>query len=386
VKTILVLALASGCSWTQFDDLSDQTPARAEEKPDGIKSSEYGIAIAGATAPTETSGGKIAILSSGPGSYSTLELDAGGTAQNLGDNETLGQHTIDSLTAAATLLFDGTSQVALIDNSNVGTIVAITGSVDGLSVDQQVPTSVKPDATAFVNGEVVVTATAGAGMPNLFSVKGTAVVSCSAVDGATSMPLTASAIAIDGTKLWVYTKAGAFFGYDLTALNAAATCTALAPNTATVTTGAAANGAHVDIVASKFAVLTAYDLPSTTAGAVTVVDLSTMMMVGTPIAAQGVKSAAFDTFDGQGVVVLGYPNRNDGGTTGVGAVDLHRLDVTAGTLEPTPAQTLTIPGAGADHVFGRAVTTTKYNGKSIVVVAADNTVYSYYATQLYSKR
>ena len=387
MKTIILLALASGCSWTQFDDLSDQTQPRAEEKPDGIKSSDYGIAIAGATMPTDTSGGKVAVLSSGPGSYSTLELDAGGTALSLGDNETLGQHTIDSLTAAATLLFDGTSQVALIDNSNVGTIVAITGSADGLSVDQQVPTSVRPDATAFVNGEVVIATTSVAMMPNLFSIKGgMPVISCGAVDTTTSMPLSAAAIAIDGTHLWVYTKAGAFFGYDLSALNATATCTGLAPNTTTATAGVAANGAHVDIVASKYAVLTAFDLPSTSAGMVTVVDLTTMMVVGTPVAAKGVKSAAFDTFDGQGVVVLGYPNRDDGSTTGAGAVDLHKIDVAAGTLEATPAQTLTIPGAASNHVFGRSVTTTKYNGKAIVVVAGDNTVYSYYATQLYSKR
>lgn len=386
MKTIMLALLVSGCSWTRFDDLSDQTQPRAEEKPDGVKSSDYGVAIAGATGPTDTSGGKVAILSSGPGNYSTLELDAGGTALNLGDSETLGQHTIDSLTAAATLLFDGTSQVALIDNSNVGTVVAITGSVDGLSVDQQVPTSAKPDATAFVNGEVVITATSQVGMPNMFSVKGTAVVQCGAVDSTTSMPLSAAAIAIDGTKLWVYTKAGAFFGYDLNALNATTTCTALASNTAAVSAGAAANGAHVDIVASKFAVLTAYDLPSTSNGAVTVVDFSTMMVVGTPLAAKGVKSAAFDTFDGQGVVVLGYPNRDDGSTTAAGAVDLHRLDTTAGTLEATPAQSLTIPGADSNHVFGRAVTTTKFNGKPIVVVSASNTVYSYYATSLYSKR
>jgi hypothetical protein len=384
VKTIIFALLVSGCSWTQFDDLSDQAQPRAEDKPDGVKSSDYGVAIAGATMPTDSSGGKVAILSSGPGNYSTLELDAGGTALNLGDSETLGQHTIDSLTAAATLLFDGTSQVALIDNSNVGTIVAITGSVDGLSVDQQVPTSAKPDATAFVNGQVVVTATPAAGMPNMFSVKGTAVVQCGAVDNV-AMPLSAAAIAIDGTKLWVYTKAGAFFGYDLTALGATTTCTALPPNTSVVMAGAAANGAHVDIVASKYAVLTAYDLPSTSAGAVTVVDLTTMMVLSS-LAAKGVKSAAFDTFDGQGIVVLGYPNRDDGATTAAGAVDLHRFDVMLGALDMTPAQSLTIPGADSNHVFGRAVTTTKYNGKPIVVVAADNTVYSYYATQLYSKR
>jgi hypothetical protein len=385
VKTIILLALASGCSWTTFDDLSDSTPVRAQEKPDGNKSADYGTALVGATTPGDSDGGKLAVLSSGPGNYSTLELDTGGKAQSVGDSETLGQHTIDSITPAASLLFDGTNQVALIDNSNVGTVVVISGSVDGLNVDQQVPTSAHPDATAFVNGQAIVGVTSTMGMPNVFSVKGTAVVSCGLIDNA-SMPLAAAAVAIDGTKLWAYSKTGAFFGYDLTKLDNAADCLALVPNTTAAMAAPAMNGAHIEIVASKFAVVTAYDLTSTSAGSVSVIDLTAMAAVGTPLAAPGVRSAAFNTFDGQGIVVLGYPNRTVDGTTAVGAVDLHKLDVTAGTLSGTADATLSIPNADSNHVFGRAVTTTSYNGKPIVVAAASNTVYSFYQTSLYAKR
>jgi hypothetical protein len=389
VKTFIllasVLAWASGCSWTTFDDLSDQTPVRAQEKPDGNKSADYGTALVGATTPGDSDGGKIAVLSSGPGNYSTLELDTGGKAQNVGDSETLGQHTIDSITPAASLLFDGTNQIALIDNSNVGTVVVISGSVDGLSVDQQVATSAHPDATAFVNGQVIVGVTAVAGMPNVFSVKGTAVVNCGLIDNV-AMPLSPAAIAIDGTKLWAYTKTGAFFGYDLSKLDNPADCLALVPNTGAATVGAAVNGAHIDIVAGKFAVVTAYDLSSTSAGSVSVIDLTAMAAVGSPLAAPGVRSAAFNTFDSQGIVVLGYPNRAVDGTTAVGAVDLHKLDATTGTLSATADETLSIPNADSNHVFGRAVTTTSYNGKPIVVVAASNTVYSFYQTSLYAKR
>jgi hypothetical protein len=385
VKTIILLALASGCSWTTFDDLSDSTPVRAQEKPDGNKSADYGTALVGATTPGDSDGGKLAVLSSGPGNYSTLELDTGGKAQNVGDSETLGQHTIDSITPAATLLFDGTNQVALIDNSNVGTVVVISGSVDGLSVDQQVPTSAHPDATAFVNGQAIVGVTSTGGMPNVFSVKGTAVVSCGLIDNA-MMPLAPAAVAIDGAKLWAYTKTGAFFGYDLTKLDNAPDCLALQPNTTAAMAAPAANGAHIDIVGGKFAVVTAYDLASTSAGSVSVIDLTAMAAVGSPLAAPGVHSAAFNTFDGQGIVVLGYPNRSVDGTTAVGEVDLHKLDATTGTLSATADATLSIPNADSNHVFGRAVTTTSYNGKPIVVAAASNTVYSFYQTSLYAKR
>jgi hypothetical protein len=385
-KLLFLAAVLSACSWTQFDDLSDSTPARGTEKPDGVKSSDYGIEVTGATVPSNTSGGTIAVLSTGPGSFSTLELDPAGKDQNLGDNETLGQHTIDSLTANAQLLFDGVGSIALVDNSNVGTIIAITGNTSGLTVDTQVGTSAHPIGTAFANGELVIAVEPTAGMANVFSVKGTAVVNCTLNDNA-GMPLAAAAIAIDGTKLWAYAKSGAFFGYDLSALDAPGTCTSLAPTSAVAMAGAAMNGGHIDVIAGKFAIVTAFDSATTTTGQVQVVATSpAVALVGTAVAAAGVRSAAYAALPDKGMVVLGYPNRADATTTGAGAVDLHTLALDTGMLSGMAAQVLTIPNADPNHLFGRSVTTTNYNGKPIVVAAASNTVYSYYATELYEKR
>ncbi|MEO6775649.1 MAG: hypothetical protein ABI467_21995 [Kofleriaceae bacterium] len=390
MKKLILLAvmvpMVPACSWTQFDDLADSTPARATEKPDGVKSSDYGIVVVGATVPSNTSGGTIAVLSAGPGNFSTLELDPGGKVQNLGDSESLGQHTIDSLTGNAALLFDGVGSIALVDNSNVGTIIAVTGNTSGLSVDTQVGSSAHPVGTAFANGELVVAVEPAAGMPNVFSAKGTAVVNCTLNDD-TGMPLAAAAIAIDGTKLWAYAKTGAFFGYDLAALDLMSTCTNLAPTSAVAMAGPAPNGGHIDVIAGKFAIVTSFDTTTTTAGQVQVVATSpTVALVGTAIAASGVRSAAFATLSDQGMVVLGYPNRADTTTTGAGAVDLHTIALGTGMLDATPAQILTIPGVETNHLFGRSVTTTNYNGKPIVVASASNTVYSFYATALYEAR
>jgi len=385
-KIFFLAALAPACAWTQFDDLADSTPARAEEKPDGVKASDYGIIVTGATVPSNTSGGTIAVLSAGPGNFSTLQLDPGGKDQNLGDSESLGQHTIDSLTGNAQLLFDGVGSIALVDNSNVGTIIAVTGNTSGLTVDTQVGTSAHPIGTAFANGELVVATEPVTGMSNVFSVKGTAVVNCTLNDNL-GMPLAAAAIAIDGTKLWAYAKSGAFFGYDLAALDAPGTCTSLAPTSAVAMAGAAMNGGHIDVIAGKFAIVTSFDSTTTTTGAVQVVATSpAVALVGSPVAASGVRSAAFATLADKGMVVLGYPNRADTTTTGAGAVDLHAIALDTGVLDATPAQVLTIPGAETNHLFGRSVSTTNYNGKPIVVASATNTVYSYYATMLYDKR
>ncbi len=395
MKTLLFLAatsLTAACSWSQFDALSDTTTVRATERPDGIKATEYGVSIAGATLPGEMSGGKVAVLSSGSGNYSTLILDPGGVAQSLGDNEPLAPHTIDTVTTKGTVLFDGMGQIALVDNSNVGTIVALSGAPDALTLEQQIPTPATPDATAFVNGQLVVGVTVTQPMTaNVFSARGTAVTSCVLNNGATPVaPVAPAAIAIDGATLWIYTKAGDLDGYPLAALETCTVAAPISPTTAKLTGPAAASGGHLDIVtdgSSKYAILTSFDTASTSTGAVQVVNITataTPVLSGAVIAAPGVKAAAYDTFDGVGLLVLGYPSRANGSTAGAGAVDLHTFS--SGVLAVTATDTLSIPSSDSNHLFGRAVTTTRYNGKPIVVVAADNVVYSFYQTSLYAKR
>ena len=138
---------------------------------------------------------------------------------------------------------------------------------------------------------------------------------------------------------------------------------------------------------SKYAILTAYDTAATSIGAIQLVNITTAatpVLAGSVISAPGVRAAAYDTFDGSGVLVIGYPGRANGSTSGAGAVDLHT--VTGGAIAATASDTLQIPNGDSNHLFGRAVTTTRYNGQPIVVVAADNVVYSFYQTSLYAKR
>src|SRR5205807_2575000 len=73
-----------------------------------------------------------------------------------------------------------------------------------------------PQAATYAGSTLIIAAAAaGAGMPNLFVVDGVnPVKSCTATDE-TSMPLTAGALAADGTNLWVWSKTGAVFAYPL---------------------------------------------------------------------------------------------------------------------------------------------------------------------------
>ena len=245
----------AACSWTRFDDLADSTPGARDGEARRREVLRLRHRGRRRDRPVEHERRHDRRALDGPGSFSTLELDPAGKDQNLGDSETLGQHTIDSLTGNAQLLFDGVGSIALVDNSNVGTIIVITGNTSGLTVDTQVGTSAHPVGTAFANGELVVAVDAMAGMANVFSVKGTAVVNCTLNDNA-SMPLAAAALAIDGTKLWAYAKNGAFFGYDLAATRRAGlrACN-LAPTSAVAMAGAAMNGGHIDMIAGKYAIV-----------------------------------------------------------------------------------------------------------------------------------
>jgi hypothetical protein len=83
-------------------------------------------------------------------------------------------------------------------------------------------------------------------------------------------------------------------------------------------------------------------------------------------------------------LALGFPSRTVGTTTDVGEVELHAVDTTGGAVSGDAAETLSIPQADADLVFGRGLAAMTYNGSTILVVAASNVVYAYYETMLYS--
>jgi hypothetical protein len=380
-RLALLATCVAGCSWTTFDDLAKTTPAQAIEKPDNLKASEFAVAIVGVT--SGQTGGTFAVLSSGSGNYATIDVAADGST-SLGDNEALGQHTIDSITPNAILVTDGMGQGAIVDNSNVGTVVAIHGPVAGLNVDQQVPTSAHPDAATFAGGRLIIVATSTTG-GNAFDVGASGGVTSCILNETATVALSAAAIAAKGTTLYAWSKTGALVSYDLAMLDA---CPAANPTTPIVgspvaaTTPGPMNGGRIDFDGS-FAVLTAYDSAQTMTGQVSVVDVATATMVGTPLAAHGVHSAVIDTFGGMPALVLGYPNRTVTNVANAGAIDIHPIDA-AGMVATTPSETISLAQSNSNHVFGRSVTTMKHNNSTIILVDASNTVYAYFKTSLYA--
>lgn len=389
MKRFIFLAVAlTACKWTDFDDLSDQTWAHAQDKP-SIGSTDYAVSIVGAS--TTGDGGLVSVVSTDSPTYSTIQYDAKGGSK-IGDNTLkLGQHFITSLSEKPILVTDGMGDVALVEKAiDAGQIAVVSGPA-GQPGDLSFAGS-PPQAAAFAAKILYITASApGPMMPNLMIVDvgnpTTPVKNCVVTDD-TAMPLTAVAVATTSDKVWVWSKAGTLFAYDKAALDACTSTTPVAVAAGTTFTPAAAfapgtgSGLHiVDDGTHQYAVLAG---SSSTSGEVQVVDLeqSPPVAVGSPLMASGLLSSTVATFDGMTFLVLGFP-QNEVKNTAAGEVQIFDFDPATGMLGSSPAESLSDAQPDNGELFGRDVTTMQFNGKTVLVVAASNEVFSYYRTALY---
>jgi hypothetical protein len=192
----------------------------------------------------------------------------------------------------------------------------------------------------------------------------------------------AAAIASDGTRLWIWSKSGAFFSYALNALAPCAGGMVPAPAQSVTTSLMPAIGARIHLVGTH-AILTAH-APTSRMGQVFVIDVSnvaTLTQTDT-MNVEGLRASTVAVLDGTTYLALGVPDRAVNGVVS-GEVDVHAFDTTAGTLTKTPAQSLHDAQPDSGELFGRSLTTMKFNDKQILVIAANSEVFAYYKTALY---
>lgn len=386
-RFILIAVALVGCKWTDFDDLSDQTWVRSQDKP-SIGSTDYAVSITGAS--TGTDGGTLAVVSTDAPTMSTIQYDAKGTDKVGGNVSKLGQFFIASLGEKPILVNDGMGHVALVEKAvDNGQIAVVSG--DPNAPNSQAFAGPPPNAAAYAGTNLLIAAAApSATDPNFFVDDGTMnMPQCSLLDE-TGMPLQAAAIATDTTRVWVWTKTGSVIAYDLNQF-VAGSCSGLNKATAAFTqTFSPGTGASIHIVSDsgkEWAVLAAH-ADKATNGEVVVLDLTAAdsvtppTEVGTPLMVDGLLSSTIATFDGQTYVVLGIPTRQVGSTQ-AGQVELHAFDVSNGTLDTDSMETLNDAQPEGGQLFGRDVAAMQFNGKTILVVAASNEVYAYYRTSVY---
>jgi hypothetical protein len=384
VKTLaIVIVLTAGCSWSQFSDLSNQTPLHGQGAPDSDQS-DYAVGIVNVAAPG--SPGELAVLSGSPPNYSTLGLQADG-ATNETFSEGLGDFSLNALSSHPAFVSDDAGDVAIVEIGVDKGLVLIAGTADKLS-DQGLATTEPVGAATFAGSTIVVAAAPSSGKPNGFVISTTALNCDLAEPSGSAMDIVA--LASDGSDVYAYGRDGLVVSYDLSALTSGCTTSETpmtpVPTKGSTTIAAAQNGGYLALVGT-FAIAVAFDSASSTTGMVSVIDVTTMTAVGTPIAAAGAQSAAFGSFGpspGMPALALGFPTRTVGTTTDVGEVELHLVDTAAGSVDPDAGDMLSIPQAGGDLLFGRGVAAVTFNGATILVAAANNEVYTYYATSLYS--
>jgi hypothetical protein len=369
MRRYLLLALLLGCKWSEFDDLEDTTWVRSTDEP-GIGSRNFGIALLGVT--TSTTGGQLAVISDDTPDFSVLAYDADGNDSVSGNSLKLGQHRIAALTDPPLFATDGMGRIVIAERSTTGGNISVVFGMASAPVGIEfAATPATPSAVIYAGQDIIVAT--GNSFYTLTS--NNMQIPCMNADAA----FATAALATDGTNLWVWSTQGAFFKYPLTALTPCNGGMLPAAGNTFMTGLMPGTGARIHLVGS-YAILTAH-APMSRMGQVFVVDLATMTQSDTMLI-EGLRSSTMATFGSDVLVAIGVPDRAVGGVL-AGQVDLFTFDDVMGKLNPTPAMTLNDAEPESGQLYGRAVTTMKFNDQEILVVAANSEVFAYYKTVLY---
>jgi hypothetical protein len=374
-KSLLLLLALGACKWGEFDDLADTTWVHATDKPN-IGSTNYAMAIVGVTAPSQSTGGQIAVVSNDVPNYSTLDYTADGQADVGPNNQKLGVHFIASLSDPPILVTDGMGKVALVERAiDAGNIAVVTGPANAVA-DTPFASPNTPDAATFAGSSLVIAAG-----PTLYTLGGMGVPpACTSTD---SM-FRAAAIASNGTDVFIWTTGGVFGKVAVAALSP---CTGgMLPafgNTFTAPNYMPKVGSRIHML-GQYAVLVGRGGDAANPPWFVVVDTTTMQQVAPPLFPDNnMMTSTLGTFGGKTYVALGIPSRSVDGLMS-GQVELWEVNPTNGMIDAAGAKlVLNDAQPEGDEQFGRTLTTMKFNGQEILVVGANSEVFAYYKTALY---
>lgn len=379
----LLVVLVAACDFTEFDTLQSEMWVKSTQTP-SIGSTSYAVALAPAVGTSaSTSGGTLGVLGDGSPTFSTIIYDAKGGA-TIGSANHLATDTV-ALTTPPILVADGMGDVAVISASSTAESYEVTsGSGSDLANISFMATSAPVAAT--YSGTTLVIA-AGASLVVLPQ-GAAAPTTCTVTD--TGSPATFEALAADGSQVFGWASNGDLLSIPTSSLTATG-CTSATPIAAVpvLPTGFMPGpGSTILIIgsgASSVPVLAG--VPSSTAsstdGFVLFNNSTSKAPVGVTVpglaaAALGLLGAGGDTY-----LALGFPSATVDGVE-AGAVDLYKVDTTTTTLPATADETLFCARPTTGQVFGRSLAILPYNGTTILSVAANNEVFTYFRTLQYA--
>jgi hypothetical protein len=407
----LVSTSASGCKWTDFDDLESETWVTSTEKPNK-ESTDFGVALARG-ARSSTSGGSLVAIGAGKPQYIELGYAANGDADVANSMMLETVSSVQGFDQQPIVIADPTSdEVSLIAASAAGGIAVLHGA-GGLALHSiagpgQVDAATYMLPPVSVNNPTPVTAPLVGALDSVygsFFAQGTGptTLKCQLLDGVGGMPVTIRGLGAaritsttsDDVVVWgtvgpspsdslvlVY-SGDVFNGNDGSCAGGTAVplasanivfVPALGSQIIMVDATHALLAGHGDGVDSYIAL---WDV-SPNAGVA-----QTPTVIGAPVTLPGLRTATVLAQDAQKYVFAGYPNEVVDGVKSGRVLGLP-LTLTTGVGE-VPAIELHDAQPEDDQAYGRALAVTQFNGKPVLAVAADNEVFMYFRTTLYDE-
>ena len=424
ISSLLTLPLALGaCKWTEFDDLRDEAWVHATGKPDGSKSSNWGVAIVRGKA-TSPDGGRLAVFGSASSRLNEIQYDAKGNAKQLPE-QNLGNIGVANLSVEPIVLGDPNSEdFALITLGTGGMQGLVAAGGDSNLLQFVINGANSVDAAAYVRAPAITDVgvhgarteiqpsqpiiASGNTLFGTFFVNPDAPAAffqpkCQLMDGATPLAIRGlgAVPAGDGSDdVAVWTANGTMLVLDGNVFNGArggdganpacptdvldiSTSTFVIKTSADVGfTPELSSLSQIIRIDDRFALLQGHtndtsflaiwdfegDTVNNTAGVV----------VGTKVEEPGLRSA--DLFvEGTAMhVVAGYPAAIVDGVN-AGKVQVYAADTATGvSTELTELFTDSQPEDG--QAFGRSVAVIQYNGLPTISVAGNNEVYTFFRT------
>jgi hypothetical protein len=387
-----LLVASSACSWTTFDDLEGDTWVTSTEKPDN-DSSNWGVAIQRGQA--SGTGGRLVVMGANQSLYSELQVTSDGDitvpATQLQLNSQFG---IGNLDPQPILLADPASNdVALVTSSGSASIAVLKGS-NGNLVVHQVFGPASADAATYMVPPAPASEISQTLVAEGDKVYGTFFVnpqnpqpSCPLKDGTSAVMVGAlGALPTGGATndVIVWSTTGKVLVYPGSVFNGCVMQTATTVSAAE-TSGKPGKGSQIlpfTNGTNKFAVLQGHDMSGNGFLALFNFD-GVPTLVGSARTENGIKTAALMELAGKRYVVAGFPDAIVDGNAGAGQVQVFEVDTTTGI--GNSVMTLHDAQPEGKQAFGRSVTVMPFDGKPLIVVAADNEVFTYFRTTLYDE-
>lgn len=389
------LSLTAGaCNWMEFDDIAKDTWVDTTGAPGGISSSDFALAVAEANnelaSPAETK--QLAVISRSDLTLAFLSYDADG---KLNSRQTIGLSTasagpFDSLPASPIYASDPRSgRVAVTALGKLAVGDPSRSTIDSVMLGN----SANSAGVAFLEsgGKTYVMASTERGTFAVdLSVSPLTATLCTAPTAITRVVALGATLGATGQLVMWYQNA------PMMRAELAVHTVAIAGATCTLT---AVPGAYLDlslpnrdqyplIEGARIVAMPEGDamaISDPIKGQVTlhkVAMLSSVSTISAPdVAALTVGKIGADTY-----VVSGAPNQDIDGVANAGRVLVTK--VTAGTPAATPELTLFDASPDTEQRFGRAVALLPFADAAspIVVVGADDELFSYFRTSLYGER